>query len=192
MAQAQLSGCPWIWTLDFLYFSLKLFVENSLFDTCKLFSMGCFAIWTYSPRRRLFENRVVHPLSLEYPPQPNFCPQDHRRRKRIRLKSLAWARHHKERLYFHPRVYAQHAANKRDWIKSARDNEWGGLWDHLPYDLWGWNPSHWYYQRHKHDTFDDCLALDIFCSSLDPLKFHQFEGIKRRWFDSSGSCEWVY
>ena len=103
------------------------------------------------------------------------CPQDYRRRKRIKLKSLAWARHHKECLYFHPRVYAQHAANNRDWRAFAQKNTWGDLWDNLPYEIWGWDPSHWYNQRHEHDTFDDCLAFDLLCSSIDPLTFHHFE-----------------
>ena len=88
---------------------------------------------------------------------------------------MDWARHHKERLLFHPRVYAKHAVNERDWKDSSRTNEWGGVCYVLPYELWGWNPSSWYYQRHEHDTFDSCLALDLFCSSLDPLKFHHFE-----------------
>ena len=155
----------------FLCFTLKLFVDNPLPDTCKLFGIGCFSMWTYSPKRRLFENKVVNPLSFEYPPQPIYCPQDYRRRKRIKLKSLAWARHHRERLYFHPRVYAQHAANKRDWIDSAQNNEWGGLWDHLPYEIWGRDPTRWYYQRHEHDTFYDCLALDFFVQPLIPFAF---------------------
>ena len=43
----------------FLSFSIELFVSHPLVDTCRLFGMGCFATWTYSPRRRLFENKVI-------------------------------------------------------------------------------------------------------------------------------------
>ena len=144
-------------------------------DNFRFCGFGSFFVWTYCPQRRLFENKVIHPLSFECSLPPTFSPQDYRRRKRLKLKSLAWARHQKERLQFHPRVYAKHAVNARDWRESAQLNPWEGLWDKIPYELWGWDPSHWYNQKYHLDSFDGCLTLDSFCSSLDPIRFHRFE-----------------
>ena len=119
--------------LFLLYYSSRLLFATPMVDTFKFCGMSGFFAWVYSPQRRLFENKVVHPLSYQFTIDPTFCPQLHGTRPRIKLKSLAWARHHKERLLFPPKVYAKHVANVRDWKQAATQHKWGGNWDELPY-----------------------------------------------------------
>ena len=144
-------------------------------DAFRFGGMAMFFTWSYGPNRRLFENKVIHPLSFEYNPQPYFCPQLHRKRRKIKLRSLAWARHHKERLKFHPRIYARHIMKVNGWRDTANSNLWGGLWDTLPYDLWGLDKSTWYMQQHHLDSYDDCRGFDHFCSTFDPLALHNVD-----------------
>ena len=92
-------------------------------DTFRLGGIAMFFTWTHGPQRNFFENKVIHPFSFEMRHQSYFCPQLHRKRHRIKLRSLAWARHHKERLLFHPRKYAQHAVDVKKWQDSALNNK---------------------------------------------------------------------
>ena len=79
-------------------FSLRLVFESPMVDTFRFFGLSGFLAWTTLPQRRLFENNVVRPLGFAYPPPPLYYPMDYRRRPRLRLKSIAWARHHRESL----------------------------------------------------------------------------------------------
>ena len=137
--------------------------------------MSFFSLGRIVQKRRLYENKVIHPFSFEMIPQQQFCPQLHRTRPRIKLKSLAWARTHREQLLFHPKVYARHAVNLHDWKIAAKANEWGGYWDNLPYEIWGWDQHHWYQQKYHLDSYEEYGGFNSFCAQLDPLSYFHFE-----------------
>ena len=151
-------------------------VSRSTIDSVRLGGISVFATWCYSPKRRFFENKVKHPFTFELSLPDSFCPQLHQTRKRIKLKSLAWARTHRKRLYCHPRIYALAACDQRNWQADAsKADKWGSLWDNIPYNVWGMDQQYWYYQRHELIGFDDFPGVDHFCSTLDPLVLNRID-----------------
>ena len=122
MTQALFYGCPWIRTSVLMLFLFSLVV-------CYSYGEYIYILWNEWILCLGVYSFIVFRFFLD----TTFCPQLHRTRPRIKLKSLAWARHHKERLLFPPKVYAKHVANVRDWKQAATQHKWGGNWDELPY-----------------------------------------------------------
>ena len=160
--------------LSFCCFATTFFFQSPSVTSFQLCGMSSFFAWTYGPRRKLFENNVVHPFSFVISFPQTFCPQLHRTRPRLRLKSLAWARHHRERLTMSPRTNAKLLVSTFAWRESALVNPWGDLWDSTPYDHWGGHNAHWYQQRYQLNTFDAFDGFDFFCGSLNPLHYFRF------------------
>lgn len=144
-------------------------------DGFRLGGISLFYTWCKSPRTRLFENKVVHPFTFQCSNPKYFCPQLYKKRPRIRLKSLAWARSHRKRLLSTPSALAKKSCERVKWKQSASLHSWGGLWDETPYNLWGQDNRYWYYQKHHLISYEDCQGFDSFCSRLNPLAFHSFE-----------------
>ena len=144
-------------------------------DSFRFGGIFLFTTWSHCPGRQKFENKVVHPFSFEINHPPYFCPQLYRKRKRIKLKSLAWSRTHRKRLLSTPSELAKRACEKVKWKESASRDLWGGIWDEKPYNLWGMNQTYWYYQIHHLDAYEDFPWFNQFCSTLNPLAFHNLE-----------------